>query len=84
MTIRTARSLNRRARISACAVGSEGLKATGRPKGDIMHPMFVKLYLETEADDEEEKRRRASRARRLRSRATVQVTARDRDRQPRR
>jgi hypothetical protein len=35
---------------------------------DIMHPMFVKLFLETSADDpladEEDERRRASRARR--------------------
>jgi hypothetical protein len=55
---------------------------------DIMHPMFVKLFLETSADDlladEEDERRRASRARRDRSRVAVRVTARDRDRQPRR
>jgi hypothetical protein len=55
---------------------------------DIMHPMFVKLFLETSADDpladEEDERRRASRARRDRSRVALRVTARDRDRQPRR
>ncbi len=53
-----------------------------------MHPMFVKLYLEPEADDlladEEARRRRANQARRQRSRAAVRVAARDRDRQPRR
>jgi hypothetical protein len=39
-----------------------------------MHPMFVKLYLEPEADDDrEERRRRASRARRLQSRAQARV-----------
>jgi hypothetical protein len=55
---------------------------------DIMHPMFVKLFLETSADDllaeEEDKRRRASRARRDRSRVAMKVTARDQDRLPRR
>ena len=46
-----------------------------------MHPMFVKLYLETEADDDEaDKRRRAHRARRHRSRAAVRVTTRHRPR----
>ena len=49
-----------------------------------MHPMFVKLYLEAEADDDQEdKRRRANRARRRQSRAAVRVIAGDRDRQPR-
>jgi hypothetical protein len=50
-----------------------------------MHPMFVKLFLEVEADDlaeEERKRRSVNRARRNRSRAIVRVTARDRDRRP--
>ena len=41
-----------------------------------MHPMFVQLYLQPEADDEATKRRRANRARRHRSRAAVRVTAR--------
>jgi muconolactone delta-isomerase len=43
-----------------------------------MHPMFVKLYLETDADDvaEERKRRAASRAKRLQSRAVVKTVAR--------
>ena len=50
-----------------------------------MHPMFVQLYLEPEADeDREDKRRRANRARRHQARAVVRVAARDRDRQPRR
>jgi hypothetical protein len=54
----------------------------------IMHPMFVKLFLEADADDplaeEEERRRHASRARHNRSRMTVRVTARAQDRRPRR
>ena len=48
-----------------------------------MHPMFVKLFLEADADDllaDEEERRRATRARRSRSRATLRVTARAQDR----
>ena len=52
-----------------------------------MHPMFVKLYLEAEADDllaDEEKRRSASRARKNRSRVAVRVNARAQDRRPRR
>jgi hypothetical protein len=47
--------------------------------------MFVKLYLEAEADDDqEETRRRANRVRRDRSRAALRITARDHDRRPRR
>lgn len=53
-----------------------------------MHPMFVQLYLEADADDlladEQGKRRRANRARRLRAQTVVRATGRDRDRQPRR
>jgi hypothetical protein len=49
-----------------------------------MHPMFVTLFLENDADDnlaEEEDRRRAlSRARRSRSRQAITRTTRDRDR----
>jgi hypothetical protein len=49
-----------------------------------MHPMFVKLFLEADAEDlladEEERRRRVTRARRSRSRATLRVTARAQDR----
>jgi hypothetical protein len=43
-----------------------------------MHPMFVKLYLETDTDDvaEERKRRAASRARRLQSRTVVKTVTR--------
>jgi hypothetical protein len=59
-------------------------EATGRHKGGIMHPMFVKLYLEAEADDDQDKRRRTNRVKRNRSRAAVRITARDRDRRPRR
>ncbi|MGD0241750.1 MAG: hypothetical protein ABSB59_15680 [Streptosporangiaceae bacterium] len=48
-----------------------------------MHPMFVQLYLETDAsEDEQDERRRANRARRLRSRAAARVIVRERDRQP--
>jgi hypothetical protein len=53
-----------------------------------MHPMFVKLFLETDADDlqadDRHMRRRANRARRNRSRMAIKVTARDHDRRPRR
>ena len=53
-----------------------------------MHPMFVKLFLETDADDLQadglDRRRRANRARRIRSRMTIKATARDHDRRPRR
>ena len=49
-----------------------------------MHPMFVKLFLQTSEDDllaeEEDARRAANRARRARSRAAIRVPARDRDR----
>lgn len=51
-----------------------------------MHPMFVKLFLEPDADDlladEDEKRRRAARARHTRSRMTLRVSARPQDRRP--
>jgi hypothetical protein len=53
-----------------------------------MHPMFVKLYLEADAEDlladEEQQRRSANRARHNRSRAPLRVTARAQDRRPRR
>jgi hypothetical protein len=48
-----------------------------------MHPMFVKLYLENDADDvlaEENRRRAANRARRARTRLTTTRTAGDRRR----
>jgi hypothetical protein len=52
-------------------------------KKAIMHPMFVQLYLETDAsEDEQDERRRANPARRLRSRAAARVIVRERDRQP--
>lgn len=51
-----------------------------------MHPMFVELFLENDADDmlaeEEDRRRAANRARRARSRRAVRTVARDRDRRP--
>ena len=53
-----------------------------------MHPMFVKLYLENEADDlladEQERRRSAKLARHNRSHMAVRVTASTQDRRPRR
>jgi hypothetical protein len=55
-----------------------------------MHPMFVKLFIETDADDldllaEEETRRRSSRrARRTRPAMVVKSVPRDRTRTPRR
>ncbi len=59
---------------------------TPRPEEDIMHPMFVKLFIETDAGDllayEEEQRRRARRARHNRSRTAMKVTAQDVDRRP--
>jgi hypothetical protein len=52
--------------------------------GPAMHPMFVKLFLENDADDvlaeEEDRRRAANRARRARSRQAITRTTRDRDR----
>jgi hypothetical protein len=51
-----------------------------------MHPMFVKLFLEEDADELTEagdKRRTARRARRTRARATARVTARGRNHSPR-
>ena len=49
-----------------------------------MHPMFVTLYLENDADEvlaeEESRRRAASRARRTRTRLTTTRTAGDRHR----
>jgi len=53
-----------------------------------MHPMFVKLFLDPDADDlladEEERQRRAKLARRNRSRTALRVTARPQGRRPRR
>jgi len=55
----------------SCAVlysvkGTAGNEHRHRPWGGIMHPMFVKLFIETDADDllaeEEVKRRRARRS----------------------
>jgi len=51
-----------------------------------MHPMFVKLYLETSEDDllagEEDKRPAANRARHARSRVATRSVVRDRDHLP--
>jgi len=51
-----------------------------------MHPMFVTLYLENDADEvlaeEENRRRAANQARRARTRLTTTRTAGDRHRRP--
>jgi hypothetical protein len=51
-----------------------------------MHPMFVKLYLENDADEalaeQENRRRSANRTRRARTRLTTTRTAGDRHRRP--
>jgi hypothetical protein len=56
--------------------------------GGIMHPMFVKLFLETDADDlltvEEARRRSARRSRRNRPVMAVKAVPRDRSRPPQR
>jgi hypothetical protein len=51
-----------------------------------MHPMFVKLFIETDADDlldDEDRRRRARRSVRKRSVMVVRTAAPDRDRRVR-
>ena len=59
---------------------------SGRFEEGIMHPMFVKLFLQTSEDDllaeEEDRRRAANRARRTRSRVATRVVARSQDRRP--
>jgi hypothetical protein len=59
-----------------------------RPGEDIMHPMFVKLFIETDADDllaaEEARRRSARRSRRNRPAMAVKAVPRDRSRRPQR
>jgi hypothetical protein len=62
-----------------------GLNRSAHPaRSAVMHPMFVKLFLEADADDllaeEEDKRHRANRARRTRSRMVIRVAACDRER----
>jgi hypothetical protein len=53
-----------------------------------MHPMFVELFIETEADDllayEEEKRRRSRRVKHSQSRMVMRVNARSRSDLPQR
>jgi hypothetical protein len=51
-----------------------------------MHPMFVKLFIETDADDtlpEQDRRRRARRSRRARPAMTVRPAVRDGQHRPR-
>jgi hypothetical protein len=50
---------------------------------DIMHPMFVKLFMETDADDllpEQDRRRRPRRSQRARTAMAVRPAACDRQR----
>jgi hypothetical protein len=59
------------------------------PTGEaMMHPMFVKLFIETDADDllaeEQDRRRRARRSKRSRPAMVVAAAPRDRDRPVRR
>jgi hypothetical protein len=53
----------------------------------IMHPMFVRLFIETDADDalteQQDRKRRTHAARRGRSARVVKVAAANRDRPPR-
>jgi len=51
-----------------------------------MHPMFIQLFIQTDADDlaaQEDRRRRVRRSRRSRSAVIVRPAARDRQRRPR-
>jgi hypothetical protein len=63
-----------------------GVKRENRRR-TIMHPMFVRLFIETDADDalteQQDRKRRAHAARRGRSSRVVKVAAANRDR-PRR
>jgi len=58
------------------------------PGEGIMHPTFVKLFIEADADDllaeEEARRRRARRSRRNRPAVVVRAASRDRNLRPRR
>ena len=62
--------------------------AAGPGRGGIMHPMFVKLFIEADADDllaeEEVKRRRARRSQRNRPAVVVRAASRDRNIRPQR
>jgi hypothetical protein len=52
---------------------------------DTMHPMFVKLFIETDTDDllpEEDRRRRARRSRRARTAMSVRPATRNRQHWP--
>ena len=57
------------------------------PGEGIMHPMFVKLFIETDADDllaeEEARRRRARQSRRNRPAVVVRAASRDQNLRPR-
>jgi hypothetical protein len=70
-------------------LSNNGPRTRMRPpaREDIMHPMFVKLLIETDADDvlaEEDRRRRARRSRRARPATAVRPAARDREHRSRR
>jgi hypothetical protein len=65
-----------------------GTSVRWRREEGVMHPMFVKLFIETDDDDllaaEEARRRRTRRSRRTRPAMAVKSISRDRTRIPRR
>jgi hypothetical protein len=67
-------------------LGADMPTGSGLSEEDIMHPTFVKLFLEADVGEllEEDKRRRANRAKRTRSRMAIRGAACDRERGPRR
>jgi hypothetical protein len=60
------------------------VQVKSRPEEDAMHPLFVELFVETDADEllAEDERRRARRASRRRSRLVRTASAGRRDRRP--
>jgi hypothetical protein len=57
-----------------------------RPEGDIMHPMFKELFIQTDEDDplaEEDRQRRVRRSRRARPALVVRPAAGNRQQRPR-
>ena len=70
-----------------CSVKGAARGGHRRPQGrDVMHPMFVKLFIEAGADDlaaeEEARRRRAARSRHDRAAVAVRGASRDRHLRP--
>ena len=75
----------------SCAVlyPVKGTHPAGKPPAGegIMHPTFVKLFIEADADDllaeEEDRRRRSGRSRRKQPAMAVRAASRDRNLRPR-